>query len=176
MTDYPTMRQHQRSKGLTLVEVLVAASLLSLILAGLTGVATACRSQNRSQQETASASYAMEQAFEDLHGAGWSNLTNADSLRTLMSNLDTRRLSDLREPSVKVTVSAYPPLNPQPSPVIVERGANGSCSILSVGSTASLRTMLAVRVDVRLSWISANNSIPRYREVSTVISLSGLLK
>jgi len=176
MTALNHIGSYAKIRAVTLVEVLVSAVLLSLILAGLTGVATACRSNTKSQQETAAASYGVEQAFEELHGAGWSTITDANSLRTLLANMDTRRLNELRSPRMTVTVAAYPPLSPQPSPVVVERSPDGACNIVSSGAAFSLRTMLAVRVDVRLSWVSANQSMPRYREVSTVISLSGLLK
>src|SRR5262245_19907714 len=98
MTPISTVQIRTKTAAMTLVEVLVSATLLSLILAGLTSVAGACRAQTRAQQETAAASYAVEQAFEELNGAGWTTLTDAQSLRTLMTNLDNRRLSELNNP------------------------------------------------------------------------------
>jgi hypothetical protein len=166
-----------RRAGLTLVEVMVSATLLTLMMLGLMGLNTMCRSFVRAQRETALSSYTAEHAIEDLRAKNWSIISNADGVKTWLASLSGDGLSQLGNPRVRITIAPYPPLTPAPDPIIVDRAANGTCTIVSQPpSDFSLRSLLAVRVDFQLKWTSANGNRERVREIASVVSLSGLLK
>jgi len=166
-----------RESGITVIEVMVSAVLLTLMMLGLTGLNTMCRSIIRSQRETALASYTVERAAENLRERNWSQVSSAAGVQTWLQGLTGDGLTQLNAPRMKVTVAPYPPLVPAPTPIVVERAANGTCTITSQPPSGfSLRSLLAVRVDIQLKWTSANGNRERTRELASVVSLSGLLK
>jgi hypothetical protein len=178
MKTSPATHWHDsRERGLTLAEVVVACALLSFLIAGIFGVAARCSAQLRSQQETAAASYAMEEAYEELRHGNWAQVTDAESLSSWLTAMEGSELKKLTNSKVKFTIAPYPPLSPQPAALCVERAADGTCTVISQPASGfSLRSMLAVRVDMRVSWTSVNKSLPRFREISSVIALSGIIK
>ncbi len=163
--------------GTTVIEVMVSAALLTLMMLGLMGLNTTCRAFVRSQRETALASYTVQQAAENLRAESWSQICTADGVKAWLGGLSCDGLSQLRAPRMRATVSPYPPLSPAPRPLVVERAEDGSCSIISEPPSGfSLRSLLAVRVDLQLKWNSANGNREHTREIASVVSLSGLLK
>lgn len=167
----------RRRAGITLVEVVVSAALLSLMMLGLMALNSTCRAFARAQRETALASYTVEHAIEDLRARNWGQISNASSVKTWLQTLSSDGLTNLRRPRVKVTVAPYPPLTPAPTPIVVSREADGSCTVVSQPPSGfSLRSLCAVRVDFELTWNSSNGNKERTRSISSVVSLSGLLK
>jgi hypothetical protein len=167
----------RRRAALTLIEVVVSAALLSLMMLGLMALNSTCRAFAKAQRETALASYTVEHAIEDLRARNWGQISNANSVKTWVQNLSCDGLSNLRRPRVKVTVAPYPPLTPEPVPIVVSREADGVCTVLSQPPSGfSLRSLCAVRVDFELTWNSSNGNRERTRSISSVVSLSGLLK
>ncbi len=163
--------------GLTLVEVMVTAGLLTLMILGLMGLNSTCRAFVRSQRETALASYTIEHGIETMRARNWSQVSTASGVRTLLQGLTCDGLTQLDRPRIKVTVSPYPPLVPAPVPIVVERAANGTCTIISEPPAGfSLRSLIAVRVDLQLKWNTMGSGRERVREISSVVSLSGLIK
>jgi hypothetical protein len=173
----PSLAVVKYRAGLTLVEVVVSAALLSLMMLGLMALNGTCRSFVRAQRETALASYTVEHAIEDLRGRNWAQISSAAGVKTWLQALSCDGLTNLRRPRVTVTVAPYPPLSPAPTPIVVKRDADGSCTVVSQPASGfSLRALLAVRVDFELTWSSSNGNRERTRSISSVVSLSGLLK
>jgi hypothetical protein len=156
---------------------MVSAVLHTLMMLGLVGMNTMCRSIVRSQRETALSSYTVEQAVQNLREQNWSQISSSAGLKSWLHGLTGDGLTQLGNPRMKVTVAPYPPLTPTPTPLVVERAANGTCTVTSEPPSGfSLRSLTAVRIDLQLKWTSANGSRERTRELASVVSLSGLLK
>lgn len=169
------MRSHLH--GLTLVEVMVTAALLTLMILGLTALNSTCRAFVRAQRETALSSATIEHGIESMRTRNWSQISTATGLRTLMEGLQCDGLHELTQPRLRATVSPYPPVVPEPTPLVVERAPDGTCAILSQPPSGfSLRSLVAVRVDLRLGWKAAGSGRERTREISSVVALSGLLR
>jgi hypothetical protein len=68
-------------------------------------------------------------------------------------------------------------VSPAPTPIVVQRHANGLVEIVSQPATGLyLRSLLAVRADIQVTWTSGQNQRQRQRVYSTVISMQGLLR
>jgi hypothetical protein len=178
MTSPPRFVPFPRAKrGTTVIEVMVSAALLTLMMLGLVGLNTTCRAFVRSQRETALASYTVQQAAENLRAKSWSQICSSSGVKAWLGELNCDGLSQLHQPRIRATVSPYPPLSPAPVPLVVERAPDGSCATISEPPSGfSLRSLLAVRVDLQLKWNSSNGNREHTREIASVISLSGLLK
>jgi hypothetical protein len=163
--------------GLTLVEVVISAALFSVMIAGLGLVDSSCRKLVRAQRETALASQTLGELVERLRASSWSNLTRASTSADLLAQFESTSLSSLSQPTLRITISPYPPVAPSPTPLVVERASNGSVTIIShPASGFSLRAFLAVRVDARIVWQAVDTSQQRTREIASVVSLAGLLR
>lgn len=177
MIRHPHIKAKGRSRGLTLAEVVVTSALLSVMMVGLTALNTTCRGFVRAQRETALASYALEQASENIRVRNWAQITTPATLRTWLEGYSCDAMSQLPQPRLRVSVSPYPPLEPEPTPLVLERAADGTCTIVSQPAAGfSLKALLAVRVDMLFTWNSGNGNRERTRELSSVISLAGMLK
>ena len=156
---------------------MVSVVLLNLMMLGLMGLNSACRGFVRSQRETALSSYTVMRAVEDLRERNWAQISSASGVKTWLTGLKSDGLSQLRSPRLRATVVPFPALTPAPTPIVVERAPDGTCTIISQPPSGfSLRSLTAVRVDLQLKWNSANGNRERTREVASVVSLSGLLK
>jgi hypothetical protein len=163
--------------GLTLVEVMVTVTVLSMMLVGLAGLDRTCRGLVRAQRETAQASQLLEETVERLRAGNWSQLTDPTAMSQTLGGLQSASLDNLEKPRLRLTVSTYPPVSPQPTPLVVERASDGTVQIVSAPPVGfSLRSLLSVRVDARVTWQSGARKADRMREVSSVVSLSGLLR
>lgn len=173
---YP-MTKRSRSAGLTLIEVVLSAALFSVLIAGLGVVDSTCRKLVRAQRETALASQTLEELVERLRTTSWTGLTNASATSGVLSHFESNSFSSLNSPTLRITVTPYPPVTPAPTPLVVERAPGQATQIISQpASGRSLRSFLAVRVDARIAWRATDGSRDRLREISSVVSLAGLLK
>ncbi|MDR3405674.1 MAG: hypothetical protein P4L99_24530 [Chthoniobacter sp.] len=68
-------------------------------------------------------------------------------------------------------------MSPAPTPIIVQRHANGAVEIISEPPPGLyLRSILAVRADLQVTWKSGLSQRQHQRVNSTVISMEGLLR
>lgn len=173
----PSFQQkRQRRAGLTLVEVMVSATLLSIMLLGLFALNSTCRRFVQAQRETALSSYTVEHAIENLRARNWGVISSPAGVQSWLQNLTCDGISQLQDPRMKVSVYPYPPLTPEPTPIVVTKSGNATTIVSQPPAGLSLRSLTAVRVDFQITWRSATNKKDRMREISSVVSLSGLLK
>ncbi len=166
-----------KKRAVTLVEVMVAAGLLAVLMAGLTALNTTSRNFVRAQRETALSSYTVEQAAESFRARNWSQITNSAKVLDWVQSFSSDGLTQLAQTEFTATVSPFPPLDPPPTPMVVRRNSNGTCTVVTdLPGGFPLRSMAAVRLDLQLKWKAAGNGLDRVRETATVISFSGTLK
>jgi len=163
------------TSGGTLVEAMIAASLAAMVLGALATSSSICMGLVRAQRETVASNLLLQERLEQMRAGGWRQVTNPAALRDeVLGSLSSqeRLLSNVRQ---QITVSPYPPSSGS-TPLKVEKKGS-TVSVLSQPlSNQSLSTRLAVRVDLRVEWISRQNQRTRSRETSTIISLGGLLR
>lgn len=139
--------------------------------------AAQCIRLAQAHRETIAATETLMRRVEDCRGAGWNTIVSADNIKAnilQMPAADGGYLNNLEE---QITVTPYPAVVPAPTPIIVQRHANGTVDIVSQPSAGLyLRSVLAVRADLQLTWTSGQNKRQRQRMNSTVISMQGLLR
>jgi hypothetical protein len=169
---------HARSRrGGTLVETMVAASLVAMILGALAMSSSVCLGMVRAQRETVGCNLLLQERLEQLRAGGLSQINDATALCDDILGHASTQEPLLRGVRQLITVSTYPPVSPAASPLQVEKRADGTRTILSEPpGDFSLRNRMAVRVDLRVQWVSRQNGRIRSRETSTIVALGGLLR
>ncbi len=158
--------------GVTLVESLIAASLLALFLAAVFSVNGRNLQLLKSGKESLSATTVLEERLEQLRTGRWDEVTRPAYLSTILSTASGSgaNLSSLSE---QIVISAYPVPNPAVATNKVTRSSSGT--VTTVSSNASLPMEKSVRADIRVTWIGPPNGRTRVREVSTIIANGGLI-
>lgn len=163
--------------GFTMPEVLVALVIVAVGFAGTWMSAGRCLQLAKAHRETIAATETLLGRVEDTRAAGWSTIVSGAGIRDKIlatASADAQWLPGLEE---QITVTTYPAVIPAPTPIIVQRHADGTVQIVSDPAPGLyLRSILAVRADFSLTWKSGPNQRLRRRENSTVISVQGLLK
>jgi hypothetical protein len=151
---------------------MMAASLAAAILGALATASSICFGMVRAQRETVASNILLQERLEQLRAGGWAQITNVTALRDQVLARPSTQEPLLPGLQQQITVSAFPSV--AGAPLQVQKLPNGTSSITSAG--ISLANRLAVRVDLRVQWTSRQNRRPRSREISTVVSVGGLLK
>lgn len=163
--------------GITIPEVMVAACVMAIGLIAVWTAAGQCIRLAQAHRETIAATETLMRRVEDCRAAGWNTVVSADSIK---SNLLQTAAADggyLNNVEEQITVTPYPPVTPAPTPIVVQRHANGLVEIVSQPAAGLyLRSVLAVRADLQVTWTSGQNQRKRQRNFSTVISMEGLLR
>ena len=167
----------RHDEGCTLVEVAVAAVVMGIFFSAVAATYSTSLGVLRAQRETIASNLLMQERLEQVRANGWAQVTDATTLQQNVLGQATAQepfLAGFRE---TITVSAYPPASPPATPLKIERASDGTVTILSQPTgSASLREMLAVRVDLRVQWTSQQNHRTRLRETSAVIAGGGMLR
>ena len=163
--------------GITIPEVIVAACVMAIGLIAVWTATGQCIRLAQAHRETIAATKTLMRRVEDCRAAGWNTIVTADSIKANLlqtAAADGGYLNNIEE---QITVAPYPPVTPAPTPIVVQRHANGLVEIISQPSAGLyLRSALAVRADLQVTWTSGQNQRPRKRMFSTVISVEGLLR
>jgi hypothetical protein len=166
-------RQTPKSEsGVTLVESLIAASMLTLFITGVFFMNGRNLQLLRYGKETFSATQVLDQRMEQLRGGKWEQVTDPNYIQTLMGTAPASgaNFSSLTE---EVVLSAYPVPSPAMPVTRVARSPSGTVTVIS--SNPLLRLEVGVRADIRATWTGAPGSRPRVRELSTIIANGGLI-
>lgn len=163
--------------GITIPEVMVAAVIMAIGLIGVWTATGQCIRLAQSHRETIAATETLMRRVEDCRASGWNTIVSGDSIKADILQTpaaDGGYLNNLEE---QITVTPYPAVTPAPTPIIVQRHANGFVEVISQPSAGLyLRSLLAVRADIQVTWTSGLGQRKRTRVFSTVISLQGLLR
>jgi hypothetical protein len=162
---------------MTMPEVLVAMCVMSIGFAAVWLGAGQCLQMARTHRETIAATETLLRRVEDCRAAGWSTVTSASAIQSNILCSPVTAGDMLPGAEEQITVTPYPAVSPAPTPIVVQRHANGTVQIVSEPTAGLyLRSALAVRADFAVTWTSGPNQRSRRREASTVISLQGLLR
>jgi hypothetical protein len=162
--------------GTSILEAVVAAALVAGFMGGLFVMSSTAIRVLQAHRETASANECLQERFEQIRSANWTQITSAQAIRDRILNTPASasgRLPNLQE---RITVNVYPAPSPAPTPIQVMRHPDGTVTIDSQPATNSLSTSPTVRLDVQDSWQSAQGQRTRVRESSAVIALGGITK
>jgi Tfp pilus assembly protein PilV len=156
------------TRGMTLVEIVVASALLVVSMGGLFQLSVQSLRLLKVQTETAKAAEAIQERVDYLRGIPWADLTKsvnytnytysvvdpATSVSTsnlwvgLLNTLPAA-FSSLSSPVETVTISAYPGTGTPPTPITVTN-SNGTVTVSPSGG-ANLSAQTTVRIDIRLA-------------------------
>lgn len=157
-------------------EVLVALCIVSIGFVAVWSSAGQCLQLARKHREYLAATEALMRRVEDSRAAGWGTVVSAAGIKANILQspaVDAALLPGMVE---RITVTPYPAVTPAPTPIVVQRSANGTVQIISEPAAGLyLRSLLAVRADFRVTWTSSNQR-SRTREASTVIAVQALLR
>ena len=158
-----------------IVEAVVGTSIAVIGIAGLTLANGNCLSIARAHRELLTADHCLQQRADQFRGAGWSQITGASGVQSLL-NVAAVNDDSLASHVEQVTVTAYPAVVPAVAPIVVTRDATGNTTITSQPPAGFiLRNSAAVRLDFEEDWASSSGNRPRSRQTSTVIAFGGLL-
>ena len=161
--------------GSSLVETLVSTSIAAISIAGLCVANANCLGIVRAHREMLVADQCLQQRIELFRSANWSQVTDASSASTVL-NTPSANDGSLNGQTEMITISPYPPVQPAVVPIALIRNTDGTIGTLSFPPPGfSLRSAVAVRVDLQEAWVSAQGGRRRVRSASTVVALGGLL-
>jgi hypothetical protein len=156
---------------------MVAACIATLVLGALANAVASIHGMVRAQRETIAANQLLVERLEQMRSEGWTEITSSSYLRDHVLAVASSHARFLARCHETITVSTYPPVTPAPTPVKVERRADGTVTTLSDAPGGfSLRQSLAVRIDLHVDWASGQGGRSRVRETSSVVALGGLLR
>ncbi len=164
--------------GFTLVEVLVASSLVVLVLVGIYTMQAQAMQLLRGSRNASSGSQMMQQRAEQLRASSYSTVTSSAAVLALMNGATggtpaERELVGARNLIEAVTVFPYY------RPTVTPPATMQSFTIIRSGNTAtgpavatSLAAQPQVKATLRVTWDDGNGS--HRREFTTVLSNGGL--
>ncbi len=131
----------------------------------------------QAHRETIAATETLMRRVEDCRASGWNTIVSAESIQANVLQTPAANAAYLSGLEEQITVTPYPAVSPAPTPIIVQRHSNGVVQIVSEPSAGLyLRSILAVRADLQVTWKSGQNARLRQRNYSTIISMEGLLR
>lgn len=166
-----TFRAHAQG-GFALVEVLVAAMVVALFMAGAFYCNGRALGMLRASKETISATRVLEERMEHLRHSNWVEVTDAASLVALYTPpaAAATGMTGLVE---TVNLTAWPAPSPAATPLQISRPTTTGLPTV-VSDDPTLVDKPAVRVNVKVSWTGGPGARTRVRETSTIIANGGL--
>jgi Tfp pilus assembly protein PilV len=164
----------RHSAGTTLVETLVAVSLIAVFFATIFELNAACLRYIEASKESVAAQQGVQDRLEALRNLMFTDLTSTDTANNpncvpnLMQN--PANGSDLAQKVTEVvTLSAYP--TPDASNTVITRGP-GTAVVPTINTTDSLLATSAtlLKVNVTYTWHTALGGRPRSQQAETIIS------
>lgn len=169
------IRKIALTRGVSLIEIMIAVSVVALSLGALFATFSASAGLAASQRQTAAATACISGRFEQIRAGSWAQITSPEAVQQFILDTPAASAEYLPQLAEQITISEYPPSNPPATPIVVRRGSNGTVEIVSRPSGGTLLSKLVVRVDVRSTWVGTGGRT-RVRESSTVVALGGIGK
>ena len=156
-----------QEKGVTLVETLVAASLVVGFFVSIFEVNAICLRYIKSSKNNVAALQGVHDRLEQLRNLSFSSLTSASTVQSLMATPANASEFLARSPNEVVTLSAYPTPDASNTMITLSAGAS-SAAINSTDSSLSSATL--VKVNVTYTWTEALGGRSRSEQSETIIS------
>ena len=174
--NFPPLHSLRKAQaGSTLVESMVSAAIAATAIGGLCVANANCLGIARAHKEVLVADQCLQGRIEQCRAATWTQLTDSSNASAILAQPSANDGS-LQAQTETITVSPYPAVTPTVTPLTLSRDASGAVSVVTLPPVGfSLRSSLAVRIDVQESWTSAQGKRTRQRTASTVVALGGLL-
>lgn len=174
---HPTGVRRNAETGISIPEVLVATCVMAIGFIAVWTATGQCIRLAQAHRETIAATETLMRRVEDCRAAGWNTIVSGDSIKADILATPAADGGFLNNIEEQITVTPYPAVNPPPTPIVVQRHSNGLVQIVSQPAAGLyLRSILAVRADIQVTWTSGQNERQRQRMFSTVISMEGLLR
>jgi len=160
-----------KREAFTLVDVSMA--LVVTVLFGAAAFATNSRLllSLKNQKESTAATTALQERKESLRSIAFNSIAGANYIHDNIFTNPTSSEGPLGSLSETVTVDAYP--TPTGSPTVLLRNSQyPSCQIVSNNANLSYPSQSVLRVDVVLTWTSANGH-SRTRQFSEIFTYPG---
>lgn len=158
-----------KQAAFSFLEVMAAAGLVAIFLVGAFTANARGLSMIRSAKETTGASKILQQRMEQLRAASWTEVTDADSVKSFYATAPDAAES-CNSFSETVTIAPWPTVA-APSTIRITRSSSGTTTIVS--DNVDLVDLPAVLVTTNVTWTGAGNRT-RTRETCTVIANGGL--
>lgn len=159
-------------RAFTLAEVLIAVAVCVLFGAAVFATNERLLVALKSQKETTAATMALQQRMETFRSTGFRDIGTASYVQANIVAIPTGSEAPLGNLTETVTVGAYPP-DANGTNTIVRDSANPSGAITSTNSNLATMTSGLLRVDILLSWTSANGR-PRSRQLSSLFGIGNI--
>lgn len=156
-----------------MLEVVIAAGLLAVFLSGVFAMNSRGLQQIKSNKETAIVLHSMQQRMEQIRGANWSQVTDAQQIKDAILTTPTAASDDVAQFAEDITVSAYPNGAVVP-PLRVSRLANGTVTVVS--ASPDMINQASVLVYLRSTWNGTPRGKLRALEAKTIVGSDGVLK
>jgi len=164
-------RQRHRQHGFTLAETLVGLAVVALFGAAAFATSSRLLLTLKSQKESTAATTALQERKESLRSIAFPSIADANYIYDNIFTNPTKSEGPLGSLSETVTVDAY--ATPTGSPTVLLRNSQyPSCHIVSSNSNLSYPSQSVLRVDVVLTWTSANGR-SRTRQFSEIFTYPG---
>lgn len=164
-------RRASAQGAFTLVEVAVALAVCVLFGAAAAATNSQLLLALKNWKETAAASMMLQERKEQLRATAFNSIANSTYIHDNIFQNPTTSEWPLGFLNEKVTVDAYPTATGSPI-VLLRNSTYPNCQIISSNSNLSYPSQNLLRVDVVLTWTSANGR-SRTRQVSEIFSYPG---
>jgi len=160
-----------RNGGFTLLETMVAGTIMALFLGTLFALNSTSMQTLRAAREFTCASQVLQQRIEAMRIANWHQVTDADWLQNNLLNSDAPGASLLTSASETLTLVPYG--SDSTGNTQITR-SNGNASI--VNRNSQLLAESAVKVIWSVSYIGAPNGQPYSRQIVAILAKGGVAR
>ena len=166
-----TLRRHD-CMAVTLAEVAVAIAICATFCGAVFATNSRLLIALKTQKETTAATMVLQQRMETFRSTSFSNIGTASYVQSSIVANPTGSEAPLGNLTETVTVGVYP-ADGSTTNIIVRDSANPSGSITSTNSSLSTMTSGLLRVDILLTWTSANARV-RTRQLSSIFGIGNI--
>jgi type II secretory pathway pseudopilin PulG len=156
----------------TLAEVLIAITVCVMFGAAAFATNERLLIALKSQKETTAATMVLQQRMETFRSTAFSNIGTASYVQANIVANPTGSEAPLGNLTETVTVGVYPP-DGSATNTIVRDSSHPAGNITSTNSTLASKTSGLLRVDILLSWTSANGRT-RSRQLSSLFGIGNI--
>ena len=161
--------RHLRRTGFTLMETSIAVGMLGLFVGILITVSSNVLNLVRTSKDNVSANQNLQQRTEQMRVLTWTQVTDAEAIKTDFLFVSTPSVAGLTEPIETVTVSPYP----AKADFIPNKVVRTSAGTTVVSDNPLLKDERLVRVDLTLSWSGFPRKRDRIRATSVLVARPG---
>jgi prepilin-type N-terminal cleavage/methylation domain-containing protein len=165
------------SGGFTLVEVLIAVSVIAIGFLGSFAMVMVSGKQASAAEESSLVSTALEQQIDLLRTLNWTPLTNGTGITSTVWNAQAPSLANMNITQETITISAYGQANTQTCSATWNLPGSPSTPVLAPavgGSTVALSTASAVQVVATITWTGRRSGKSTSQTLMTIIAEGGL--